>query len=134
MDTLTNYITERIRIDNVKHLEFPIDGTVDDMVEFLDEQGFKSLKSPKNGQIDTVFGVFNSRPTGKYYMLNTKPIPGLMFMNKKSKSNISQTQSLYEVVDTERGRLYLLNYSLLCYDEVGKNTFLQELNKQFGWQ
>ena len=37
-------ITERIRIDNVKQVRFPVDGTVKDMVKFLKMNGFEPLK------------------------------------------------------------------------------------------
>lgn len=43
MKNLNNYITERIRIDNIKCPEFPVDGTLDDIIQFLKENGFVKL-------------------------------------------------------------------------------------------
>ena len=135
MKNLKDTVLEKLKVDDIILGEkFPLDGTLEDMCEFLEEQGFNSLKSPKDRQFDTIFGVFNSRPAGKYYMLKTKPIPCIMFMSKKSGLNISPTQPLYEVVDVVGGRLYLMNYSLFCYDEVSKQAFIQKLNKRFGWK
>lgn len=45
METLNNYIVERIRIDNIKPNGFPpIDGTEDEIVDFLENKGFEGIK------------------------------------------------------------------------------------------
>jgi hypothetical protein len=48
MNQLRDYITERIRIDNIKILKFPIDGTLQDIVEFLEDAGFKKVSTSAN--------------------------------------------------------------------------------------
>ena len=47
MKELTNYINEKLKVDDiVPDNEFPIDGTVEEMSNFLTEIGFKEIEMP----------------------------------------------------------------------------------------
>jgi hypothetical protein len=62
MESLNNYITERIRIDNIKHPEFPIKGDYDATIVFLKEQGFERLPHEFYGSEQHQFvNIFNDQ-------------------------------------------------------------------------
>lgn len=48
MKPINEYITERIRIDNTRRPEFPINGTVDEQIEYLRHCGFEKIPALDN--------------------------------------------------------------------------------------
>lgn len=47
MKALKDSILEKLKVDDISIEDFPIDGTADDIVEFLEENGFKRIDGKK---------------------------------------------------------------------------------------
>ena len=70
MQTINDYIIERIRIDNIKHPEFPIDGKIDDMANFLENYNFEEVEDSYDYEtVKDIFAVFN-KCKNKCYMMD----------------------------------------------------------------
>ena len=128
MKTLKD-ILEKLKIDDIVLGEkFPIDGIMDDMIAFLENEGFKRI------QQHTLFPsqVFNFKKDKCLYISDDQ-----IFFADTSKKKIS-----------ENNPLFLIGYSPEIYnvyyvDPLGdtidivvnnKKKFLEEVNKQFGWK
>jgi hypothetical protein len=123
METLNNYITERIRIDNIKHLEFPIDGTIDDMVEFLQSQGFSRMY-PNTFALRSKFNEVNNK------CFVAKVNKAIWFADT-SNDEINGDNPIFSVdEETSNYRSYYI-WGYDNIDEVSKKTFLEAINKQF---
>jgi hypothetical protein len=145
MDTLTNYITERIiiaeriRIDNVKQVKFPIEGSLDDIAEFLEIVGFKKIKNTPENIHETV-NFFNNQRPGAYFDfvyddgIDNKAT-GIEFVDR-TEGEISNRNMLYHI-GTYENELYFSGFfkrgnEILC-KEFEKDEFLEAINKQFGF-
>ena len=128
MRELTKYITEKLKVDDIVLEEkFPIDGTLVDIVKFLEEQKFVHIKS--GGVPNIIFNenkkrVFMNGPrdlwfadTSKEDICKDNPV-FYMHLNEynKSNSNFSVYIPSFDIVDND------------------KEEFLKELNKRFGWK
>lgn len=101
METLNNYIAERIRVDNVKSPEFPIDETIDEKIKFLKMMGFEEIMTlPKN--TDNYGTIFNNAHTkgfcsdGEY----------IIAFADTSKHKISTSNPYYYIFQDEYQSLY----------------------------
>ena len=138
MNQLSDYITERIRIDNVKQVKFPIDGTLEEMSKYLDDLNFDKVEMP-----DSWRAVQKKFKNVKYSTYTDW------------KSDSGRASTLVILVDSKihKKDLFIIittniidrNY-LIFYDienkkfrnindavKVSKEEFLEELNKRFGW-
>ena len=129
MKNLKDTILEKLKVDDiVLSEEFPIDGTLEDTVKFLEEQGFKDI-------ID--FGTVNA----KFDLAKTK-----CFHKKDNRLWFADTS---KNKTSKKNPIFLIKYSSLAtcfivyYVEDGlinnlynndKKGFMKELNKQFSWQ
>lgn len=132
MKNLKDTILEKLKVDDIilNKEEFPIDGTIDDMIEFLKSEGFKEIDDVK-GRSATDF--FNSKHDKCYWLRDKLWI----YFGDTSKNNITPTNELFTIIVSKSGsREYrrINNYS--CSDDYRNNTkaFLKILNKQFGWK
>ena len=130
MNQLSDYITERIRIDNVKQVKFPIDGTLEEMTKFLESEGFRHLDSI----IVTIPTANNAN--AKCFMYD-KAGTELCFADT-SKEKISKKNPLFSIEIDFKSTVF----STYAYDSRGfyekiidndREEFLEELNKRFGW-
>lgn len=130
MEPLNNYIIERIRIDNIKSAKFPIDGTIDEIIKFLEGHGFKEIDDVK-GRSATEF--FNSKHDKCYWLRDKQWI----YFGDTSESNISPTNELFMIMIISKGgsREYRIINNYSCSNDYHNNTkeFLEILNKQFGF-
>ena len=128
METLNNYITERIRVDNIKSVKFPIDGKIDDMVGFLQSQGFSQIQTDALN----LRSGFN-KAKGKCFMVyNTHVI----WFADTSNNKINNDNNIFTVDDSSklsRGYRSYFIWDDKKIGEVNKKTFLEKLNKQFGF-
>ena len=131
METLNNYITERIRIDNIRG-GFPIDGSFDDMIEFLRRNGFKvcmnnsgysdysCLSSQRNGKVLIRRDVGAGR--NQYYVL--------IFAN--TNNTITENNPIFVVFLYGNGsKNFKIEYGNDRFEILTKDEFLQKLNKVF---
>ena len=128
MKNLKDTILEKLKVDDIipDKEKFPINGTIDDMIEFLKEEDFKEVKYHKNYTIseqlkktnDKVFLIFE----------NTR----IWFVDT-SKEKISEKNPIF-YIDTESHMYSVYVNSDINIVEDSKIAFLNELNKHFGWQ
>jgi hypothetical protein len=97
MKTLNNYITERL---NPKHLghtagKFPIEGTIDDMIKYLQGLGFGEFPDFP-GTLGDYADFFDKENTKGYIVYKELNGKGLFFTNT-TKSNISRINPGYYI-------------------------------------
>ena len=133
MKTITNYITERIRvdninerirIDNIKSVKFPIDGTIDEIIKFLEGHGFKEIDDIK-GRTATDF--FNSKHDRCYWLRDKKWIYFGDTNNTITKDNPIFVVFLYG----DGSKNFKNEYGNDRFEILTKDEFLQKLNKVF---
>ena len=133
MKTLKDTILEKLKVDDIilNKERFPIDGTIDDMIEFLDDTGFKEVPS---------YGIWNQ--TFKNY----KKCNGKCFAVDKSspvsieiidRSNFKSKNKLF-YIELNANDKYDYKYNIfddittaMSWDirEVSKEEFLKELSE-----
>lgn len=128
MKELSNYIYEKLDINKVKlNDKFPTDRTLNDIIEFLKEEGFKQV------EYDYVKTVFN-RANTKCFMIDDASIR----FADTSKEDISKDNPVFYIGFYNK----IVDYSVFYCDnglitdivENDKKEFLIELNKRFGWK
>lgn len=129
MDTLTNYIVERIRIDNVKQVKFPIDDTIYEILEFLKEQGFKEVP---NSTRNTMSRMLNMERNKCFIAYNNT-----IWFADTSKKEVSEDNPIFLIekssnTNTSSFSVYIPKKVIVNDDN--KKEFLKELNKCFGWE
>ena len=81
-------IYEKLDINKVRlNDKFPIDGTIEDVVEFLEEQGFKDIN--QRGSKDV---IFNSKKSKCFYRLS-----GHLWFGDTSKEEISKKNPIFVI-------------------------------------
>jgi hypothetical protein len=116
-------------VDNIKSAMFPINGTIDEIIKFLEGHGFKEIDDVKGR---TVTDFFNSKH-GKCYWLRDKE---WIYFGDTSNGDISPTNGLIIIDLSRSNREYrILKNTYTCSDDYHNNTkeFLEILNKQFGF-
>ena len=110
MNSLNNYITERIRVDNIKHPEFPIDGTIKDMEEFLKRNGFGKIKT--NYQFNGIPGgprkywrVFDEVHKKGYIIITERGVADRIMFADTSKDGISTYNPMF-YIEKDNGHFY----------------------------
>ena len=129
MKELREVILEKLRVDNiVLTAEFPIDGTIDDIIAFLENADFTYVLCNKG--IDECFNKYKS----KCFYKNSE----YFYFADTSKEKISKNNPIFLIKSISN----MLLFSVYCitYDEMAykvrnnKQEFLKELNKRFGWK
>ena len=125
METLNNYITERIRIDNIKSARFPIDGKIDDIVDFLQFQGFSQIQTDILNR-----SKFNEANNKCFIAKVNKAI----WFADTSNDEINNHNNIFSVDDESLNyRSYFIWGGHNIIDEVSKEFFLEAINKRFGF-
>ena len=128
-------VLEKLKIDDIRIDKFPINGTIEDVIEFLKEQGFEDIK--QRGPKDN---VFNSKESKCFtYIEELKRV----WFADTSKKTISKENPIFvvkffkdikEVSSYEYNVYYLINKNVEFIVRNDKKEFLEELNKRFSWQ
>jgi hypothetical protein len=140
MNQLNDYIFERIRIDNIRILKFPIDGTYDEVIIFLKEAGFGELpykyrmgKYKIRNEVDTIH-AFNTERSLLFYGWAI-PEGCIIRFADTSTEKISVDNPMFEIWYDKNHKRYAFwitkedsKMHTASYDE-----FKKLLNKQFGW-
>ena len=125
MKNLDSYITEKLKVDDIVIPEgnFPIDGPIEKIVDFLNYRGFKDISVP-NG----LKSVFNRKKTAGY-ILDVRP--NRIWFGDTTNGNISDDNRFFYY--EEKHKFYGI-YNDDHVVDVAKEEFLRELNKRFGWR
>lgn len=142
MDTLTNYITERIiiaeriRIDNIKRPEFPIDGTVEDIIDFLKEYGFKEIKKIQvpSTYINDYVVPFNDYRNKCFYVDIVATNNTYIYFADTSKHRISESNAFYAINKDNRSDNFfkIWDDDPDAFELLGKYGFKKEMETYFG--
>lgn len=119
-------ILEKLSIDDIiDSKEFPIDGTIRDMIEFLKEEGFEEAANLSGNLMSTIL----NKKRNKCFIISDTSI----WFADTSKGDISKDNPIFLIE-----KRVSLHFSVYIPSNVivedNKKAFLEELNKQFGWQ
>ena len=122
-------ISEKLSIDSIvlTNKEFPINGTLEEIIEFLECNGFNSVVRGVGGVAD----MFNEYKSKCFYKKEDHLWFGDTKKEKISKDNpifyISRIPDIFDVYYRDNSS-WIINIV-----ENDKKAFLKELNKRFGW-
>ena len=134
MESLNNYITERIRVDNLK-TKFPNTSSIEEMIEFLKEHDFVDVTDERFFRWDQIVNALNKCKSKCYtYKRYIHPRVGGVVASLKfadtTNGNISRKNPLFlcNEINNEDNRYKL------CYDEyedkrINHNEFIDAVNK-----
>ena len=131
MKTIDNYINERL---NPRHLgstgRFPIDGTVEEVIEFLEKQHFEYFET---GYGDSIIQSFDKENI-KGYHVEFRQHPSIWFADT-SKDKISRDNPvfLYKPTTQDHYSTILPGGIISGVYKHTKKEYLELLNKKFGW-
>lgn len=121
MKTIDNYINERL---NPRHLgkasEFPVKGTFNEVIKFLEDEGFHELEKNKYhiGNPHEAVRAFDKEHGALFYTRGDVEIQFVRFANT-SKSNISKSNPMYEIWwNGDRPYKYQISYSDIYTQEI----------------
>jgi hypothetical protein len=129
MKTIDNYINERL---NPRHLgkvsEFPIDGTLEERIKFLENKGFTDIGKPSLSPGARVerFNFFKGR------VFEYKE--DILRFADTSRNTISKNNPIYVIANSifSFNKKYYKEYETVDGDkELTKEEFLKEINKRF---
>ena len=127
-------IYEKLDLNKVNLKEtniFPIEGTIEEMIEFLEKLGFKEIDDVK-GRSATEF--FNNKHDKCYWLRDKQWI----YFGDTSNGDISPTNELFMIMIISKGgsREYRIINNYACSNDYRNDikAFLKILNKQFGWK
>ena len=136
MKALKDILVEKLKIDDINlNGNFPIDGTLEDMTKFLEENGFKYVEC--RSDIDECFNKYKS----KCFYKNNE----YLWFGDTSKDDVSKKNPIftYRILQNNFSVYYCRNSSRIYWlvGEFGKiknlkenkKEFLKELNKRFRW-
>ena len=120
-------VLEKLKIDDIKLIkEFPIDGTIDDMIEFLEKEGFKEIEYHKNYTLSKQIKNTNDKV---FITLENKRI----YFADTSKKTISKENPIFFIdIGAYMFSVYVDTHDNIVEDD--KKAFMVELNKHFNWQ
>jgi hypothetical protein len=105
MNPLSDYITERIRVDNTnikrKHPgDFPINGNIHDVINFLESYGFEEMPPVYRNELKEYIEILNSyhkRCFINYRVQSKNANDGFIVFGDTSKSDISKNNIMYYI-------------------------------------
>ena len=106
MNSLNDYIIERIRVDNIKLEEFPIDGAIKDMEEFLKGNGFEKIKN--NYQFNGTrkyWKIFDEAYKKGYIIITEHGVADRIMFADTSKDGITTYNPMY-YIEKDNGHFY----------------------------
>ena len=130
-DILNNAILEKLKVDDIIIDKFPIDTTLEKIIEFLKEEGFKEVEYV--GSISTLFNKTKSKCFTCYDGILKR-----IYFGDTSKKETCKDNPIF-LINYYRGKFEYKVYYKDNSDEIiyivkdDKKAFLEELNKRFGW-
>ena len=133
MESLNNYITERIRVDNIK-LEFPVDGTDKEIIDFLKEYGFKEIKALPYFTRYTDYVVPFNKYKDKCFGIEVEGTNNMdIYFTNTSKNEISKSNILYIIQTSPKiykcRKVWGSDYNMCTF--LDKNEFKKEMETYF---
>ena len=128
MKPISNYIVERIRIDNIK-CAFPIDGSTNDMIKFLESNGFMKIPFKIGG----IFNLLNKKSAKQFVILSAGGITRFWFADT-SNHPISEDNPVFLIISKNKtgGEREFAYSNTDLKNHCNKQEFIEMLNKRFG--
>ena len=139
MKNLKDSILEKLRVDDIIiNNEFPIDGTLKEIIEFLEGEGFVEEEDFKEANDSGKLSVSFDLAKSKCLKVYGKTI----YFADTSKKRISKDNPIFLITnDLDQFETVFAVYYftgkmnwILGYKNTDKRLFLRELNKRFGWK
>ena len=127
LKNLKDVILEKLKVDDIIFgVKFPIDGTFEEMIEFLNEQGFIDI-SGTTGLLKDVFNNEHKKCVLKF--------EDRFAFTDTSKEKISKNNPIFFIDYAYMYSVYYKdsNNNTIDIVENDKKAFMKELNKRFGW-
>lgn len=124
-------ILEKLSVDSiVLDVEFPINGTLEDICRFLEENDFKFIEN-----VDQICILFNSAKSKCYTTYNNK----IIWFADTSKERISKKNPIFRRMKDDFMNTYTIYYTnnsgaVKFITDDDRKAFLKGLNKYFGWR
>lgn len=129
MQTINNYITERLNPRHLGGFKFPIDGTIKDIIKFLESCEFVQIPHPPGGY----FGMKKAFNSNRFRCFTNRPTIDAIWFADTSKGIISYNNYIFSVDDSvDPSRKYYI-WTNDNIDNVTREKFLKEINKTFGF-
>lgn len=127
MKNLKDSILEKLSIDSIApDIEFPIDGTIRDMIEFLKEEGFKEVANSSGNMMSTIL----NRESNKCFInYNNTTI----WFADTSKKEVSEDNPIFLIEKSSNVSSFSVYIPKKVIVNDNKKAFLEELNKCFNW-
>lgn len=127
MKPINDYIVERIKIDNVKPAcDFPINGTIDDMIKFLKMNGFEETRfTPGN-----IFTFLNKRSAKQLAYYNYFDAVRLWFADTTNKITEDNPVFLVSFIKGTTRREFMYSGEKFN-NQCSQQEFIEMLNKCF---
>ena len=120
-------VLEKLKVDDIVLEEkFPIDGTFDEMIDFLAEQGFKEVP---NSTGNTISKILNKERNKCFIAYNNT-----IWFADTSKKEVSEVNPIFLIEKSSSTSSFSVYTPYKVIVEKNKKAFMEELNKQFGWQ
>lgn len=128
MKPINDYIVERIRIDNVKPTcDFPINGTIDDMIKFLKMNGFKETRFT----FGNIFALLNKKSTKQFVCYN-KEFDAVRLWFADTTNKITNDNPVFLISFIKGNNQREFRYSGEKFNnQCSQQEFIEMLNKCF---
>ena len=126
-------VLEKLKVDDISFEKFPIDGTFDEIIEFLKEKDFKEIVAKSDEGVDEMFD------SKKYTCVTANYKYKRIWFADTSKEEVSEKNPIFLIICHENKTFiykvfYVNNRHVKYIVENDKKEFLEELNKRFGWE
>ena len=137
-DTLNRVIYEKLRVDDIVIEKFPIDGTVDEMVAFLELNNFTVLYMMKDVWSSRFAVQVANKAEDKIAYIDKKR--WCIFIGDTTKQKVSVSNPLYYIgFNYKKEIVFFLvypssNLNIINEPPVEKKDWVTAVNKKFGWE
>ena len=126
-------VLEKLRVDDISFNEFPADGTLDDIVEFLEDNNFIIIEEDYAYALTTIRKLVNTKHKRICFIDKGKNYSLLRFADT-SKEEISIKNPIFIVVKDSNNYEYK---TASRYEdgvkELNREEFAKLVNKHFSW-
>lgn len=125
-------VLEKLKVDDISFNEFPLDGTLDDMVKFLEDNNFIIIEEDAATPLFTVRQYMNLKHKRICYIYMSTSYSLLRFADT-SKKEISAKNPIFILSKNNNGYKYKLASNYDNIKELNKEEFAKLINKHFNF-
>ena len=137
MKNLKDSILEKLKVDDISFDKFPIDGTIDDIIEFLRDCGFTIICEDWQSDIFTVRKALNAAKDRQCFVYISGKQMKINF-GDTTKKNIRKDNPIFIIscgfVNNLNDCDYVIGTDFADLSILEKNEWIEIVNKRFGWK